>query len=115
MTMLLYQDNLTSVISIVGLYDTRSKNLGFGRQIPITSGLNITPIYDVYQKIDGNEQNIEEYEVETIYGEEYCLRSNDDFLLGKLKENEYVYAPLFVGLNNQIVSIDVDMTKLIQN
>ena len=66
----------------LGIWDSNgSDNQGARGYIPLKSGTTITPIYDVF------DTSADEYTSE--YGEEYTLKSDFDFLFGKLNDGEY--------------------------
>ena len=66
----------------LGIWDNNGlDNQGARGYIPLKSGTAITPIYDIFDT-DANEYSSE-------YGEEYTLKSDFDFLFGKLHDGEY--------------------------
>lgn len=66
----------------LGIWDSNGlDNQGARGYLPLKSGTTITPIYDVFDT-DANEYTSE-------YGEEYTLKSDFDFLFGKLNDGEY--------------------------
>ena len=66
----------------LGIWDSNgSDNQGARGYIPLKSGTTIAPIYDVF------DTSADEYTSE--YGEEYTLKSDFDFLFGKLNDGEY--------------------------
>lgn len=73
-------------IDIEGISFEPRNNSFSGRMCPITEGIAITPIYDVW--------NEEEKTYDTVYGEEYSLKGTDDVLYTYLENGEYSYATI---------------------
>ena len=73
-------------IDIEGISFEPRNNSFSGRMCPITEGITITPIYDVW--------NEEEKTYDTVYGEEYSLKGTDDVLYTYLENGEYSYATI---------------------
>ena len=71
--------------TVLGVWDATNNSGHAGRgYLPLTPGTTIIPIYDTY--------NVKDNKYETEYGEEYTIRSNFDFMLGKLSDGKYSYS-----------------------
>lgn len=71
--------------TVLGVWDATNTSGHAGRgYLPLTLGTTIIPIYDTY--------NVKDNKYETEYGEEYTIRSNFDFMLGKLSDGKYSYS-----------------------
>lgn len=82
-------------IDIEGISFEPRNNSFSGRMCPITEGIIITPIYDVW--------NEEEKTYDTVYGEEYSLKGTDDVLYTYLENGEYSYATIVDNMLGTVI------------
>ena len=78
-------NNGTKSYKLLGVWDALVNSTYAGRgYLPLNPGTTIIPIYDAY--------NQDSKKFTTECGQEYTIRSDFDFLLGKLPDGNYSYS-----------------------